>query len=90
MLGRRVLAQHMEDLEPVDFRQHDVEQHQLGEALLARGEELARRREARRLESGLLESVHREVADVGIVFNVVDHGLVLSAGSALSPPSNLL
>ena len=83
-------ALHMEDLEPVDFRQHDVEQHQLGEALLARGEELARRREARRLESGLLESVHREVADVGIVFNVVDHGLVLSAGSALSPPSSLL
>ena len=74
VLRGRFCSQHMEDLEAVDLGQHDVEQHELGQALLAGGEELAGRGEALRVEPGLAQRVHREVADVGVVFNVVDHG----------------
>lgn len=73
VLRGRVLPQHVQDLQAVHLGQHDVQQHELRQAPFAGDEELPRRGKARRLETGLLERVHRKVADIGIVFNVVDH-----------------
>ena len=74
---RGVFAQSMQYLKPVNLRKHDVEQNEFGKVFFARIKKLGRGRKSLCLESGLTKRIDREVADVGIVFNVVNHGCIL-------------
>ena len=74
MLGGLIGAQAAQNLQPVDARQHDVEQHQVGKTLIAGGEEALGVGKARGLEARLAQRVASQLADVGVVFDVVDHG----------------
>ncbi len=65
----------LQNLKAIRIWQHNVKQHRLGHALCARHAELRVVREPLRLDTRLLQGVNRQLADVGVVFDVVDHVL---------------
>ena len=73
MLHRWVVTNDAKDLKPIDARQHDVKKHKLGHASLASSKKLGSVGESNSFEPCLLQCVNRKIANVPIVFNVIDH-----------------
>ena len=66
--GCGIFAQAAQHLKAVDFGQHDVKQHQLRQRFTASGEEIARISEPHGIKPRLTQRIHRQVANIGIVF----------------------
>ena len=68
-----IVAQTTQHLEAVDAGQHDVEQHELGDFLGKGGKKLLGVAEAAGAIARLGERIDRQVSDVDVVLEVVDH-----------------